>query len=218
MASFQTVGLIGGTGPEGRGLAARFSKAGLDVVIGSRSAERGEEAAREVAALSGGKVRGATNAGAAASAGIAIITLPYAGQAETLSALTSELAGRIVVSTVSPLKFTRARVELLPTETGSAAEDAQRLLPEARVAGAFHNLSAKHLLDLAHPVDGDVVVCSDDAAALTEVIGLAGLIEGARGISGGPLANTRYVEAMTALLININRIHRVETELRIVGL
>ena len=218
MASFQTISLIGGTGPEGKGLAARFSKAGLEVVIGSRSAERGEEAAREVATLSGGKVRGATNADAASSADIAIITLPYAGQAETLGALTTELAGRIVVSTVSHLKFTKARVELLPTETGSAAEDAQQLLPGARVAGAFHNLAAKHLLDLAHPVDGDVVVCSDDPDALAQVVELAGLIEGARGVNGGPLANTRYVEALTALLININRIHRAETELRIVGL
>jgi NADPH-dependent F420 reductase len=218
MTSFHTVALIGGTGPEGKGLAARFSKAGLEVVIGSRSAERGEEAGREVAELSRGQVRGGTNAAAVSAADIVVVTLPYAGLSETLGGLTGELAGRIVVSAVVPLRFTKTRVELLRSEAGSAAEEAQGLLPGARVVGAFHNLSAKHLLDLEHPVEGDVVVCSDDPEATAKVIELAGLIEGARGVNGGPLANTRYVEAMTALLININRIHKAETELRIVGL
>jgi NADPH-dependent F420 reductase len=214
----KTIGFIGGTGPEGKGLALRFARAGLETVIGSRSAERGEEAAREVATLSGAKVRGTSNADAAQAASIVILTLPYAGLVETLPPLHTDLAGRIVVSTIAPLRFTRARVELIPTEAGSAAEEVQGLLPEAKVVGAFHNLSAKHLLSLAHSVQGDVIVCGDDAEAVAEVIELAGLIEGARGVNGGPLTNCRYVEALTALLVSINRIHRAETEVRIIGL
>jgi 8-hydroxy-5-deazaflavin:NADPH oxidoreductase len=213
-----TIGLIGGTGPEGKGLAARFAAAGLDVVIGSRSAERGEEAAQEIATLAGRPVRGATNAGAAQAAAIVVVTIPYTGQQETLSALAGDIGNRIVVSTVVPLEFSRRRVAMLTIPAGSAAEEAQTLLPDARVTSAFHNLSAKHLLEIEHEIDGDVVVCSDDAEALAEVIELAGLIKGVRGINGGPLANSHYVEGLTALIVNINRIHKKETQVRIVGL
>ena len=214
----KAIGLIGGTGPEGKGLAARFARAGLEVFIGSRAAERGAEAAQEVETLSGAKVRGGANAEAARRGAVVIVTLPYAGLYETMKPLASALVDRIVVSTVAPLQFGGGRVGLLATERGSAAEDLQLILPQALVAGAFQNLAAHKLSDLSQPVDADVIVCSDHPTALGEVMDLAGLIEGVRGVNGGPLANSRYVEGITALLVSINRIHRAETHIRIVGI
>jgi 8-hydroxy-5-deazaflavin:NADPH oxidoreductase len=212
----QTIGLIGGTGPEGKGLAARFARAGLDVIIGSRSSERGEEAAAEVREQAGGSVRGATNAEAAA-ADIVILTVPYSGQADTLSALRSEIGNRIVVSTVVPMQFSKGKVEMLSLSDGSAAEETQRLLPEARVVGAFQNLAAAKLFNVDHPLDGDVIVCGDDKAAVQEIIDLTQSIEGLRGINGGPLSCNRYVEGITALLVHINRNYKTESHVRVVG-
>jgi len=213
----RTIGFIGGTGPEGKGLAARFARAGLEVVIGSRSRERGEEAAREVRERAGGSVRGGTNAEAAA-ADIVVVTVPYSGQAEVLAALRGETAGKIVVSTVVPMRFERGRVELAAPAAGSAAEEAQGLLPDARVVGAFQNLAARKLFDVDRALDGDVIVCADDKDALRQVIDLTGLIAGLRGVDGGPLACSRYVEAITALLVHINRNYKTESHIRIVGI
>jgi NADPH-dependent F420 reductase len=211
-----SIGMIGGTGPEGKGLAARFARAGLEVIIGSRSAERGEEAAAEVRERAGGTVRGGTNGGAA-SADIVIITLPYGGQAETLEALRDAIAGKIVISTVVPMKFEAGKVSMLPVEDGSAAEETQRILPQARVVGAFQNLAARKLFDVDHELDGDVIVCSDDKEALRQVIWLAEQIPGLRGVDGGPLASSRYVEGITTLLVHINRNYKAESHVKIVG-
>jgi NADPH-dependent F420 reductase len=208
--------MIGGTGPEGKGLAARFARAGLEVVIGSRSAERGEAAAVEVRQQAGGSVRGADNA-AAAQTEIVLVTLPYAGQAETLSSLRDAIGNRIVVSTVVPMQFAAGKVTMLDLPDGSAAEEAQRLLPEARVVGAFQNLAARKLFDVDRELDGDVVVCSDDKEALREVIWLAEQVPGLRGVNGGPLSCSRYVEGITALLVHINRNYKTESHVKIVG-
>lgn len=213
----KTIGIIGGTGPEGRGLAARFACAGMEVVIGSRSAERGAEAADDIRQHAGGNVRGATNADAARAADIVVVTLPYAGQAETLTALKDEIGSRIVVSTVVPLSFAGGKVEMLMLEDGSAAQEAQRLLPDARVVGAYQNLAAAKLFDLEHQMEGDVIVCSDDRDALREVIWLTEQIPGLRGINGGPLAACHYVEGITALLVHINRNYKTQSAVKIVG-
>jgi NADPH-dependent F420 reductase len=213
------IGLIGGTGPEGKGLAARFAKAGLEVVVGSRSVERGKEAAAEVQRLAGGRVRGATNEDAIKGADIVLITVPYSGLRQTLTDLSPAIGDIILVSTVVPLDFsTRIRVSMLDVPEGSAAQEAQVLLPQARVAGAFQNLSASHLLDIEHQLDGDVVVCSDHPDALRATVDLANAIPGVRGVNGGPLANSVFVEGITALLLNINRIHKAETHIKIAGL
>jgi NADPH-dependent F420 reductase len=214
----QRIGVVGGTGPEGKGLAARFARAGLAVYIGSRSAERGDEAAQEIAALTGKAVSGGTNEEAVHGADLVLLAVPYSGLRDTLTGLATHISDQIVVSTVVPLQFSRARVSVLEVPDGSAAEEAQALLPQARVAAAFHNLSAGHLIDIEHPIDGDVVVCGDEAGALQATIELANLIEGVRGVNGGPLANSRFVEDMTALLLNINRIHKAETHFKIVGI
>ncbi len=213
----KTIGLIGGTGAEGRGLAARFALAGLDVFVGSRTAERGRDAAREVGELVGGSLRGGTNLEAAEAGEILVLTLPYAGQQETLTELAEAIGERIVVTAVVPLRFTRARVTMAAVEAGSAAEEARDLLPRARLVGAFHNVSAKHLLDVSEPAEGDVIVCGEDAAAKDAAIELVAAVADLRGLDGGPLANCRYVEGLTALLTNLNRIHKAETHVRIVG-
>ncbi len=213
----KTIGIIGGTGPEGKGLAARFARAGMEVLIGSRSVERGEEAATDVRERAGGNVLGATNAFAAKSAEIVVVTLPYAGQAETLAALQDDIGNRIVVSTVVPMQFSPGKVEMLRLEDGSAAQEAQRLLPEARVVGAYQNLAARKLFDVEHDLEGDVIVCSDDKEALREIIWLTEQIPGLRGVNGGPLAASHYVEGITTLLVHINRNYKTETSVRIVG-
>ncbi len=212
------IGFIGGTGPEGKGLAVRFARAGLDVVIGSRSVERGQEAADEVSALATRTVSGATNEDAARDAELIVVTVPYAGLAGTLSRLAEAVAEKILVSAVVPLQFSKGRVSMLRLDDGSAAEEAQRLLPKAKVVGAFHNLSAGHLLDLSHDLDGDVIVCSDNQEAVQEVQELAETIPGLRGVNGGPLSSSHFIEGMTALIVNINRIHKVEAGVRIVGI
>ena len=144
--------------------------------------------------------------------------MPYAGLAGTLSPLAEAVAEKILVSAVVPLQFSKGRVSMLRLDDGSAAEEAQRLLPKAKVVGAFHNLSAGHLLDLSHDLDGDVIVCSDNQEAVQEVQELAETIPGLRGVNGGPLSSSHFIEGMTALIVNINRIHKVEAGVRIVGI
>jgi len=214
----ERIGLVGGTGPEGKGLAARFARAGLEVRIGSRSADRGQQAAAEVRGLAGGTVDGGANEEAVRGVDIVVLTVPYAGLRDTLTGLADAIGGAIVVSAVVPLQFSRARIAALDVPEGSAAQLAQALLPRAKVAGAFQNLSAGHLLDVGHSLEGDVVVCADDAQALNETMALAGLLPGIRAVNGGPLANSKYVEEITALLLNINRIHKTETHIKILGL
>ena len=213
----QTLGFIGGTGPEGKGLAARFARAGLNVVIGSRSAERGEEVAREIAAVSGGNVNGATNEDACKVADIVFVTLPYSGLVDTLPPLADAIGDKIVVSTVVPMQFEKGRASMLAVEAGSAAEEMKRLLPNARIVGGFQNLSAHRLFEVETAVEGDVIVTADDREAAREVVELATAIPGIRGVQAGSLANSRYVEGITVLIVGVNRAYKTEAHVKIVG-
>jgi NADPH-dependent F420 reductase len=186
----QTIGFIGGTGPEGKGLAARFAQAGMDVIIGSRSAERGQEAANDVLSVSGGNVRGATNEETASASDIIILTVPFSGLADTLGALVEPIGDKIVISAVVPLQFAKGRVTMLTVEEGSASQMAQRILPAARVVGAYQNLAAGHLIEVDHPMEGDVLVCGDDAEAVRQVIWLSEQIRDLRGVNCGPLSSS----------------------------
>jgi NADPH-dependent F420 reductase len=213
------IGFIGGTGPEGKGLAYRFALAGHEVVIGSRSRERADEAAKEIAdRIPAATVRGGENAEAAREAEIVVLTVPLSAQAGTLPALSEAIGEKIVVSTAVPLAFADGNPSMLDLPEGSAAAAVQALLPEARVAGAFQNLGASKLWTDDEPLDQDVIVCADDAEAKRRVMALAGQIRGARAIDGGPLAASRYVEGITVLLIGINRRHKATTGVRVVGL
>ncbi|MER7082493.1 NADPH-dependent F420 reductase [Saccharopolyspora kobensis] len=211
-----TIGVLGGTGAQGRGLAIRWARAGLKVVIGSRSADRAEQAAKEIVEIAGGDVTGQDNAGCAASADIVLAAVPWEGHAELLESLRSQLAGKIVVDCVNPLGFDKKGPFALPVPEGSAAQQAEQLLPESRVTAAFHHVSAVALADLSvDHVDLDVLVLGDDREATDVVRALAGVIPGVRGVYGGRLRNAHQVEALTANLIAINRRYKAHAGLRI---
>ncbi|MEU5881592.1 NADPH-dependent F420 reductase [Spirillospora sp. NPDC047279] len=209
-----TIGILGGTGDQGGGLARRFALAGHEVIIGSRKAERAEEAA---AALGEGlPVRGAENAVAAGEADVVIIAVPWDGHRATLESLRAELAGKIVVDCVNPMGFDKKGAFALPVEEGSAAEQAAAVLADSRVVAAFHHVSAKLLLDPeVDEMELDVLVLGEDREATDLVQALAARIPGMRGVYGGRLRNAHQVEAFTANLISINRRYKAHAGLRI---
>ncbi|MBA8801874.1 hypothetical protein FB382_000165 [Nocardioides ginsengisegetis] len=211
-----TVAVLGGTGPQGRGLARRFAAAGLPVVIGSRSAERAAEAADALASDVGGTVTGADNAGAATAGDIVVVAVPWDGHGDLLKSLASELAGKVVVDCVNPLGFDKQGAYALHVEEGSAAQQAEALLPDSTVVGAFHNVSAVLLEDPAvESVDTDVLVLGDVREVTDLVQDLCTTIPGVRGIYGGRLRNAHQVEAFTANLISINRRYKAHSGLRV---
>lgn len=214
------IGILGGTGPEGKGLAVRWALAGEEIVIGSRDATRAQQAAQEVLALCpGGKVSGALNSEAAQQGEMVVIAIPYEGHKETLTALRPALAGKVVVDVVAPLAFSRGRARALLVPEGSVAQQAQAVVPEARVVAAFHTISAHDLLQPPNPIPCDVLVCADDADAKRTVMALAERIPGVRAIDANGLECARYVEDLVALLLNINRAYRGSRSMvRIVGL
>ncbi|WP_310961450.1 NADPH-dependent F420 reductase [Nocardioides terrisoli] len=211
-----TVAVLGGTGPQGRGLARRFAQAGLKIVIGSRSAERAEAAAAELAEATGGSVTGADNLAAAKAGDVALVAVPWDGHGELLTSLAAALAGKVVVDCVNPLGFDKQGAYALPVEEGSAAQQAAAILADSTVVGAFHNVSAVLLDDPeVESVDTDVLVLGDDRAATDLVQALASTIPGVRGVYGGRLRNAHQVEALTANLISINRRHKAHAGVRI---
>jgi 8-hydroxy-5-deazaflavin:NADPH oxidoreductase len=211
---------LGGTGPEGTGLATRLAMAGHEIAIGSRSAERADEAAAAVREASGSAgVRGYVNEEAASAADIVINTVPHTAQPDLLPGLASAIGSKILISTVVPMLFEKGvGASAVRVPEGSAAEQAQSLLPEARVVGAFQNLSASNLGDTSHQMDADVLVTGDDAEAKAEVSQLVEQINGLRAIDAGRLANTQYVEHITVLCVAINRRYKVHSEIKIAGL
>jgi hypothetical protein len=216
---FAMIGFVGGTGPEGRGLALRFALAGEQVMIGSRDLGRAEEAAQSVAEFAPpGSIQGHLNDRTAAESDIVFIAVPFGGHQATLESLRDELDGKIVVDVVAPLAFSRGQVSAILVDEGSAAQQALAILPDSRVVAAFQNISAEDLLIPDRAIESDVIVCSDDDEAKTQVIALADTIKGARGVDGGKLENARYVEDFTALLLNINRIYKAHSTIKIVGI
>jgi len=213
-----TVGVLGGTGPQGKGLAYRWARAGQRVVLGSRSAERGAAAAAELAAFPGadaGELSGGDNE-LAAGCDVVVAALPYEGHAETLTALRGRLAGRILVDCVNPLGFDQRGPYVVPVPEGSAAEQAATLLPDTRVTAAFHHVSAVLLSDPdVSSVDTDVLVLADDRDAAGTVQALAGRIAGVRGVFAGRLRNAGQIEGLTANLIAINRRYKAHAGIRI---
>jgi 8-hydroxy-5-deazaflavin:NADPH oxidoreductase len=216
-----TVGILGGTGDQGRGLAYRFGRAGQRVVIGSRSAERGAAAAAEVAAMPAvsGDISGGANGQAAHDSDLVIVAVPWEGHAETVSALRDPLIGKVVVDCVNPLGFDKQGPYAVRVPEGSAAQQTESLLPSSRVCAAFHHVSSALLADPAvDEVDMDVLVLGDDRDAVDLVIALANRIKGVRGVYAGRLRNAGQVEALTANLIAINRRYKSHAGIRVTGL
>ena len=213
------LGFLGGTGPEGRGLALRLGLAGEPVIIGSRDAARAEEAAKELKALGSlPEVYSGPNEEVARSADVVFITVPYAAQRALLETLQKHLDGKVVVDTVVPVAYSRGQFSIVEIEEGSAALEAQAILTGSRVVAAFQTISAHDLLDPAMSVEGDVVTCADDEDARALVMALAERIPSLRAINGGALDNSRYVEGMTALLLNINRIYKARSSIKVAGI
>lgn len=214
-----SLAFVGGTGPEGRGLALRFAALGHRVIIGSRSAERAAEAAEEIeSTIRGAQVTGAVNEEAASAAEIVFLTIPFAGVESTLPSLEEHVREKIVVSAIAPVEFVEGRPVALRVEAGSAAEHVQRALPNARVVSAFQTIDAHRLQEIRAALDTDVIVCSDDVEARRLVVRLAGTLPGARALSGGRLAASRYVEELTALLITLNRIYKAHSGIHFTGI
>jgi NADPH-dependent F420 reductase len=202
------IAILGGTGDQGLGLALRFAKAGRTVVIGSRKADRAEQAVKEVAEIvPEGKVRGFENAEATAGAEVVILSVPFEHTAGTLKSIKEALEpGQIVVSMGVPLATAvgDGATKMLGIWQGSCAEMVKSLVPKGvEVVSAFQNVSAHRLRELDHPVECDVVV-SGAKAPRQQIMELCSLVPGLRGVDGGPLSNARTVEAMTALLIGMN--------------
>ena len=213
------IGFIGGTGPEGKGLALRFAMAGEKVAIGSRDSQRAQEAADEVGKLHDGlSVSGGLNEQVAEQSDIIFIAVPYSGHRPTLESLRDRLNGKLVVDVVAPLRFSRGVASAVEVEEGSAAQQAQILLPNSTVVGSFHNLSAEDLMQPDVDIESDVIVCADDTGAKSRIMELAETINSVRAVDGGGLQNSRYVEELTALLININRIYKAHSTIKIVGI
>jgi NADPH-dependent F420 reductase len=222
MSASRPIAVLGGTGPEGFGLALRWAQAGETVIIGSRDAARAQDAANKIKQRApGAKISGNENIAACAAADLLVLTIPFEGHAALLKQLKPAIRpGSIVVDTTVPLAASvggRAS-RTLGVWQGSAAQETAELLPKGiSVVAAFHNAGAE-LLNAEGPVDCDVIVCSDDPAAVQIVRNLAIKIPGVRAIDGGKLENARIVEQITALLIGLNIRHKGHSGIRITGL
>ena len=212
-----TIGILGGTGAEGRGLACRFAQAGLRVIIGSRSAERAASAAESAAAFGAADlVTGLENAEAARRADVVVVAVPWEGHRDLLTALAPELEGKIVIDCVNPIGFDSRGAFALPVAEGSAAQQAAAVLPGSRVVGAFHHVSSVLLLDPeVETLDMDVLVLGEEREATDVVQALAARIPGARGVYAGRLRNCGQVEALTANLVSINRRYKAHAGFRV---
>jgi NADPH-dependent F420 reductase len=220
----QIVAVIGGTGAEGSGLALRFAKAGLRVLIGSRNLDRAQAAAREITAQAGAvEISGHSNTDAVSKAAIVILTVPLPAQVETLKSIRASFApGAILVDATVPLEIAiGGRVSrTVSLWDGSAAQQAARLSPPGvAVVSTFHLLGAEALRKLDEQVDCDALICGDNAEAKATVSKLAETIPGVRAIDAGPLENARFLESSAALLIALNLRHKVtHSGIRITGL
>ncbi|MFN2463124.1 MAG: NADPH-dependent F420 reductase [Candidatus Dormibacteria bacterium] len=211
-----SVAILGGTGKEGRGLAMRWSRAGRTIVLGSRDAERAAVAAEEVAAASGGPVRGMANGDACEAADLVVVATTFDGLEDTMRACAAKLEGKLLVSAVIPLKVEEGRFGVIPVPQGSAAQLAATLAPGARVAAAFHNVSHKLLADLDHAIDEDIPFAASDEDAAT--VGRLCADIGARGVHVGGLHLAPFLEGYTAVLLSVNRRYRTQAGIRLTGL
>jgi NADPH-dependent F420 reductase len=226
--SNQRIAIIGGTGDQGKGLALRWARAGVEIIIGSRDRERAKAASAEMRAMlnasGAGDVRldGSTNADAAGAAPIIVLTIPFAAHISTLKEIREKIkAGSLIVDVTVPLEpaVGGKPTRVLGVWAGSAAEQCRELAPEGvQVVSAFQNVGAEALIRLDREVECDVIVCGDDKEAKQRLRPLVAAIPGCRYVDGGPLANSRTVEAITALLIGFNIRYKTHTGLRITGI
>ena len=209
---------LGGTGAEGTGLSIRLALAGNEIVIGSRDIHKAVESAENVKERTNcANIVGTSNNKAASMGNVVFITVPYEGQKSLLHQVAPFLKGKVVVNTVAPIVIKRSVAQSIEIEQGSAAMETQALLPDSFVVSAFHHVSAVDLLTSHRTIEGDVVVCSDVPYARRRVMDMVQSIPVLRAVNGGGLENSKYVEQMTALLLNINRIYRCNSNIQFNG-
>ncbi len=207
-----SIGVLGGTGEQGRGLARRLAMSGQKVVIGSRDASRAQSIADEI----GFGIQGATNEDCAANSDVVIVAVPWDGHSTLLEGLKTHLAGKIVIDCVNPLGFDKQGAYGLPVAEGSAAEQAAAILSDSQVVGAFHHISAVLLLDEnVETIETDVLVVGDDRDSTDVVQAIASRIPGIRGVFAGRLRNCGQIETFTANLISINRRYKAHSGIRV---
>jgi NADPH-dependent F420 reductase len=215
LAERLTIGLLGGTGPQGRGLALRMALAGHRLLLGSRDPDRANAIVADLLQGRDLPVEGRANPAAAAEADVVFLVFPYAGQVDVLPDLAGPIGAKVVVDVINPLGWDEQGPYLLEVPEGSAAQQAAALLPEARLVAAFHHAAPKLLIDPDRQVETDVLVASDDPGAKGLVLELADQIPGCRGVDAGPLRMARQLEGFTAVIVGINRRHRIHAGLRI---
>jgi 8-hydroxy-5-deazaflavin:NADPH oxidoreductase len=211
-----SVAIVGGTGPLGRGVAARLARAGVAVHIGSRDPARARTAADEVAGWVGGDaaIGSGSNAEVVEAGEVVLLAVPYDGLGPTVDDLAAALDGRLVVSAVNPLTFDEHGPAPVAVAEGSAAELVAARVPTARVVAALHSVSSRELKRVAEPLDDDVPVLGDDEEAVAEVVALLARIDGCRPVAAGPLRLSRVAEDLTCLLLSVNRRHRAHVGIR----
>jgi 8-hydroxy-5-deazaflavin:NADPH oxidoreductase len=218
-SSARTIGFIGGTGPQGRGLGMRLAQAGYRVLIGSRSAEKAQTAVDAIAGkVPGLPVEGLANPDVCAQADVVVVTVPYEAQRATLEGLAEAIGDKVVVNCVNSLGFDAAGPHAVPVPAGSAAEECAQLLSRARVVGAWQNVSAVRLGRPDEPVDVDVLLTGDDDDARAVVAELVEAIPGMRAVHAGPLRLSRPIEEMTAVLIAVNKRYKTHAGVKVAGL
>ena len=216
-----TVALVGGTGPLGRGLAARWAAAGVRVWLGSRDPGRAEKSAAEVAGSLpplAAPILGVGNQEAVDAAELVVLAIPYDALTSQLAGLRGVGEGRVVVSTAVPMEFRDGVPMAIHPPAGSAAEMVQSMWPATRVVGALHTVAAGQLLRLDRRLDEDVLISGDDPGARDQVSALVARIAGLRPVVAGALATAGACEGITPLLLSLNRLHRARTGIRITGL
>ena len=212
------IAFVGGTGPAGIGLAARLARAGHMATIGSRSAERAEEAAARVRELApAGSISSGVNEDAVRDAEVVFLTVKDDAQRETVRGLSGQLAGKIVVSMANPIVVAEGKASYQHPPEGSLAEEAQRDAPDARVVSALHEIRVSRFAKVDRTIDSDTVVTGDDESAKEAVMVLCRDC-GVHPVDGGPLQNSRYVEAFVAVLVTINFRYKAGVSYRITGL
>jgi len=214
------VGIVGGTGPAGRALGTRLAASGVDVCIGSRSVERAEEATSEIKAAWPEKelsIVGSTNIDATQS-DVVVLATPWEGAVAAALDLADSLAGRTLISMVNALSRMGKEFQALVPVRGSIAATVQAALPKVRVTAAFHHLPARELADLSAKLVADVLVCADDGTGAEETIAVVNVIDGLRGVHCGSLASANAVEALTAVMLNVNIKYKSHVAVRLEGL
>ncbi|MDD9935343.1 MAG: NADPH-dependent F420 reductase [Myxococcales bacterium] len=198
------IAIVGGTGKEGGGMAARWAKAGHAVLIGSRNAERAEASAKALADAGHGDITGADNATVVKQADVVVLSVPYSAHASTLEGLKEVLQGKVMIDITVPLKPPKVRQVSLPAGSAAALEGQALLGEGVRVVAALHHVSSVHLADLDHAIECDVLACSDDKEALELALTMIGDL-GVKALDAGPLANAVALESLTPVLLHLNK-------------